>query len=170
MKVKVEYIFSRNKKIGSKIISFFTRHLAPHIEPTPSHIAVLINSRWVHEAVLSDGVRVLSYQKWLSINEQTHKIPCARGEVEYGIVKKFIRDMKGKKYDYLGVIYFGIQILKQLLFKTKIPSINKWNSENKFFCSELVGKLSGIDYQMTSPTQIADKLECKISEVVRQRK
>mgnify|MGYP006921285106 CR=1 FL=1 len=56
--MKIHYLFSRNKKVGSRLISwassFFVKDLGKNI---PSHIAILIDDRFVIESVLEGGVR-----------------------------------------------------------------------------------------------------------------
>ena len=156
--VKVEYVFSRNKKIGSRIISYFTKSLGLGTSPVPSHVAVLIDNKWIYEATISSGVRVISYKRWLTINEQTHRIDIGDYR-HHSQLKTIMRETKAKRYDYLGVIYLGIFILRKLLTRIEVPIKNKWHSPDKYFCSELVGKLLGISHEMSAPVEILIKLQ-----------
>ena len=66
-KIKVHYLFSKNKKIGSKLIAWGTAHRCD-VDDVPSHVAILVEERWVYESTLSSGVRVIPYKKWKEIN------------------------------------------------------------------------------------------------------
>lgn len=160
MKVDVHYLFSRNKKIGSKLISWGTKHLQPEISDTPSHIAILINNRWVHESTLDSGVRVISYTKWLEINEEIDKIQCPIGPRDYSEIKTIFKEIKGNKYDYLGVTYLGISLGANKFLGTSIPETNKWESKDKYFCCEAVEKLTGLNStSMKAPVQLMVELD-----------
>ena len=151
MEVSVHYLFSKNSLIGSKIISWGTSHL--HNTPeTPSHIAVLINHRWVFESTMNSGIRILTYKKWLKINKEVAKIPGDKRE--YVDIKKIFRAVKNKKYDKLGVAYLSYHIALNKFFKKEIPERNKWEDPNKYFCCEAVAKLTDNYYSMKAPVDI----------------
>lgn len=159
MKVKVHYLFSRNEKIGSKLISWGTAHLEPSVYNTPSHIAILVNNRWVHESTLDSGVRVISYEKWLEINEEVEKIACIKETREYKEIKQIFKEIKDKDYDYFGVSYMGIHVASNKYFNTEIPETNKWENPDKYFCCEAVEKLTGISSSsMKAPVQMMVEL------------
>ena len=107
MKVKIHYLFSKNKKIGSSFISWGTTHLSNR-KNIPSHIALLVNERWVFESTLDTGIRVIPYKKWLEINEEVAKIACDLVKREYSEIKAIYKDIQNKKYDWLGVSFLGI--------------------------------------------------------------
>ena len=67
MNITLHYLFSKNEKIGSKIIRWATKHLV-EAKDVPSHVALLVNERWVFESTLFTGIRVIPYKKWLEIN------------------------------------------------------------------------------------------------------
>ena len=158
MKIKVDYLFSKNDKIGSKVISWGTSFIEPQIEDVPSHTAILINNRWVFESTLESGVRRISYQEWLKINKEVCKIPCTQERTLEGIIEEF-RQIKDKKYDYIGLVYFGLRVLLFICFRLRIPKKNILNRKNSYFCSEVVGKMTGIDCQMTAPVTLMSKLK-----------
>ena len=154
MKVKVHYLFSRNKKIGSRLIAWGTKHLTS-IKTTPSHIAILVNERWVHESTLETGVRVISYKKWKEINEEVEKVPCIHKYRDYDEIKKIYQSIKDKKYDWSGVIYLGIFLALNKIFGVKIPEKNKWEKPNRYFCCEAVEKMTDLGpASMKAPVQI----------------
>lgn len=153
MDVTIHYLFSKNKLIGSKAIIWGTKHLEPNAHDTPSHVAILVNEKWVFESTLETGVRRISYKDWLEKNTEVAKYKCQtkRNLTE---VLDYFRAIKNKKYDYLGVIYFGWRVGLNKFFKIKIPKENKWDKENAYFCCEVMGEMLGLDYQMTSPVQV----------------
>ena len=154
MKVKVHYLFSKRDKWGSKLIAWGTDHMSD--EPvTPSHIAILVQERWVFESTLESGVRVMSYPKWSELNDEVACIPCAQVYRDYSEIKNIFRDIKGKGYDWLGVMYFAGWIFLNRYMKAAIPGVNKWESQDKYFCSEAVGRLINNErYSMRAPVQL----------------
>jgi hypothetical protein len=169
MRVTVHYLFSKNDKIGSKIISWGTKHLEPTVKDTPSHTALLINNRWVHESTLETGVRVISYDKWKQINTEVAKIECSVKR-SYPIIKKMYQEIRHRKYDWMGIIYQGIWVALNKFFKKPIPEINRLEDPDKYFCCEVVGRLTNTDCSMKSPVQLMVELNGKIKNVKKGRK
>lgn len=155
MIVSVDVLFSTNEMIGSKLIRLGTKHLTKGIKDTPSHVALLINERWVHEATGS-GVHIMSYPEWLKHQREVAKISLPSRE--YQEIADQFRKIKGKKYDYPGVIYLGLCIIPTFLGLPLLQK-NKLESKDKFFCCEVVGYLTGSYYGMSSPTQILEALQ-----------
>lgn len=160
-KVEVHYLFSKNKKIGSWIIRKGTAFLAPEIKETPSHVAILIQNKWVVESVLEDGFRVIPYSKFKTINTVQHKVRCVQ-EWTMTQIKDLFKPLKHQKYDYAGVIYFGIRIALKLLLGIPKPVKNRWHSKNRYFCSEVVGKMTGTSYEMTAPVELLREVSLAI--------
>jgi len=157
MDVTVDIIFSNNHKIGSKLIVWGTKHLCPTIKEIPSHGALLINNRWVIESTLETGVRVILYTNWLKLNNEIIKIPC-KSQWKYKDIKYMYKELQNKKYDYPGVIFQALCIIPNKLFHTPIPKNNILQSDNKYFCLEVIGKLTNKDYKMTTPIQLMFEL------------
>ena len=154
MKVTVDYIFSKNNKIGSRFISWGTDHLC-EVEETPSHIALLVDERWVFESTLSTGIRVIPYFKWLNLNKEVAKVPCKNRIREYSEIKSVYKIIQNKEYDWPGILYFGFYIFMNRYLSTKIPVDNKWENPDKYFCSEAVGMITGQGrYSMKAPVQL----------------
>lgn len=152
--MKVEYLFSRNKKIGSRLIAWAARFEKLGLDKNPSHIAVLINEELVIESTLGTGVRIIPYSHWKTINEQLHRIPCTE---EYRSSKRTLSSafrLWGKKYDWSGIAYFGYCFLRLIISKIPLPKENKWQKSNKYFCTEYAGSLTGQDFSMHSPARI----------------
>jgi len=164
-KVKVQYLFSNNPElIGSKAIVWGTRHMYSELELSqiPSHVAILIDEKWVFESTLRTGVRVEGYKKWKTHNNEVAKIDCTKEERYYEDIKELFKELKGQKYDWYGVIYLGLQLIKQKIIGGDLPSENKWQSNNKYFCCEVMAKMTGLDYQMTSPVKVMMDLKASL--------
>jgi hypothetical protein len=157
MKVSVYYLFSKKDLVGSKLISWGTKHLYPEFKNTPSHVAILVNNRWVHESTLESGVKVMSYEKWLELNHEVAKIPSSV-EWEYEDIKNLFRSIKGKKYDWMGVLYLSVWMIFSKLFNVKIPEHNAWENPDRYFCSEVMGYMLNSNYDMKPPVAILKEL------------
>lgn len=158
MIVSVHALFSSNNMIGSKIIANGTRHLAQST-PKCSHVAVLINNRWVHESTMNSGVRVISHGLWLDHNEEVARVELAPRE--YQEVADHFRDIKGRKYDWVGIVFFALAVIPTFL-GLPLPKKNRWQDKNKFFCCEVLAYLTDRCYSMMAPIQILKELrECK---------
>lgn len=156
MIVTVDALFSHNNMIGSKLIACGTSYLAPKC-PKTSHVAILVNKRWVHESTGHAGVSVLSYDRWASVHTEVARIPIQN--MEYQELADHFRNIAGKKYDYAGVFYLGLRIAANLIFKRPIPAHNSWENPLKYFCCEVLGYITGQDYDMSAPVQILDRLK-----------
>lgn len=169
--VKVQYLFSQSDLIGSKAIVWGTKHQYPDLKPSeiPSHVAILINNKWVFQSTLEDGVHVMGYKAWKEINREVKKLNCAETRY-YEDIKAMFKELKGQKYDWGGVVYMGLHLAKQKLFRTELPSENKWHDKDKYFCCEVMAKMTGLDYQMTSPVQVMVDLEAALDAIYKPSK
>lgn len=151
---KLEYLFSYNNKVGSKAIQWFTKHQNKTEYVTPSHVAVLINDFLVIESTMLTGVRIIPYEKWLSKgNQVAYRMQCPNDRV-WDDVMKGVFKIWGKKYDFVGILYFAWFLLLNKYLKKPMPKNNKWESNNKFFCVEIVENITGETYEMTSPVDL----------------
>lgn len=156
--IKIYYVFSRNNKIGSKIISYFSGLLVKDLNKVPSHVGLLIEfenskEKFVVESVIFSGVRLVPYGSWLKINEECYVIQT--DELQASKVFSALTEVWNKKYDWFGLIYFSLNFLTHLLFKVPFSKNNKWSSSKRFMCTELVGKLEGYNkHGMTTPAKM----------------
>lgn len=153
MIVSVHALFSHNEKIGSKLIANGSAHLAP-AQPKCSHVSVLINNRWVHEAT-GAGVNVLSYDLWKTIHTEVKRVQIE--DRDYQEIADQFRIIQGKKYDYPGVFFLGFCVIPTFV-GVPLPKKNLLESKNKYFCCEVLGFLTGQYYGMSCPIQIIDSL------------
>lgn len=132
--------------MGSKLISWASGLLIKDLEKIPSHTAILVEidelpEGFIIESVLESGVRIIPFSVWSAKNELCYKIPC-EPSVTIENVFKVLKTIWNKDYDWPGIAYFAICFIRNFLFKTPFPKINKWQKEHKFFCSEAVATLS----------------------------
>lgn len=147
--MRLFYLFSRNEKVGSKLIAWASGLLVKDLERIPSHVAILlefegIKEQFVIESVLESGVRIIPFSVWLSKNELCYQIPCTESKTLDEIFE-VINSIWGKKYDWFGIAFFALCFVRHFLLKTPFPEKNKWQRDNYYFCSEAAGKLSGYE-------------------------
>ena len=159
--MKIAYLFSKNEKIGSKLIRWASlkEQLRLSKDEIPSHVAVLMNEEFVIESVLGKGVRMVPYQKWKQINQEVHKIPCTTPERSSAEVFRLLGSVWGKPYDWRGILFFGWAFIIMMINNDKrLPKKNPWQRDSHFFCSEFVSRLTNDDYSMITPAKLCDKL------------
>jgi hypothetical protein len=154
--MKVDFIFSRRDAIGSRLISWASKFENLGLVNNPSHGAILINKKFVIESVFGSGVRIVPYFKWLEINEELYRIPS--NDITREFFDNEILVVWGKPYDWFGIFYFAYRYLRLMLFKTPLPTKNKWQKTSHLFCIELIGRLSNSYYSMTSPAKMCKML------------
>ena len=156
MKVRINYLFSRNQKVGSKIISWAGSKLV-NLDKNPSHVALLIKDKWVFESTLDSGIRIIGYKEWSNINEELAKIDG--GERDFSEIKDLYKKLEGCKYDWSGIIYYAIRFSIKYLLNIRIPKTNIFDSKGKYFCCEVIGKLNNKNYSMSHPAEIYVELK-----------
>ena len=152
--MKVEYLFSRNNKIGSKLISWAAKSEKLGLEDLPSHVAVLLNGNLVIESTLFTGVRLIPYEKWLEINTLVAKIPCDNLYRPSTEIFEHLCKFWGNKYDWFGIAYFSWCYIRLMLLGKELPTENKWERPDYYFCTEFIELLSGCECSMKSPAKL----------------
>lgn len=158
--MKIHYLFSRNSKIGSRLISWASGLLLKDLEKVPSHVALLLefegaNEKFVAESVLEAGMRLIPYSVWLTRNEECYKIPCVTEFRNVDEVLSVLNEVWGKKYDWKGLMFFAVCFVGHLLFKKPFPKENAWQDDDAYFCTEAAAKLSGYQkHSMTTPAKM----------------
>lgn len=157
--MKVEYVFSRNQKFGSRLIAWAASFEKTGLEHTPSHAAVLLDETWVFESTFASGVRVVPYSKWLKFNEELYRIPCQIKRESSNILQS-AAELWGRSYDWLGLAFFAWRYLGLIITGRALPSKNRWQSDSKYFCTEFIAKLTNRNFSMKSPARVcADFME-----------
>lgn len=161
--MELYYLFSRNQKVGSKLIAWASGLLVKDLEKVPSHMAILIRldnckETLVFESVLNGGVRIIPYSVWKTHNELCYKIKCS-STLDLNKIFVYVNEMWGKKYDWPGIAFFAKSFLMHWLFKKEFPQENAWQSDDKFFCNELGGKIAEYpNYSMVTPAKMCSDL------------
>jgi hypothetical protein len=161
--MKIYFVFSRNKKIGSRLISWASGKLLPEMQKVPSHVAVLIEfdesaEPFVIESIVGHGVRIIPLSCWLNINELCYKIPC-KTQFSVSDISFVLVDIWDKKYDKMGILFFSYCFLMHFIFKTPFPEKNKWQSDDRYFCTEAAAKLTGYKkHGMVTPAKMCHDL------------
>lgn len=165
--MKVDYLFSNNSKLGSKLISWASSkedHVMYDFDALgldrakiPSHAAVLLNEQLVVESTLSTGVRIIPYKQWKDRNNEIAKVPCFKQFLNSNEVLEHMLYLWGKSYDWKGLCFFALCFLKLIIFKKAIPNTNSWEHPLKYFCTEYVANLEDIDAAMMSPAKMMIK-------------
>lgn len=151
-------IYSRSKsnsKLFSRAISFFSKQEEDKLENVPSHMALVFGQRFMVEARGADGVHLNFFSTFLKDNEIIEIYDYKRGN-EVGLQdRKLIIEAclkyHGKKYDFIGVLWFAFYIIRKWAFGTPLPEENKWDGENRFFCSELMSFIDSRDHETSDP-------------------
>lgn len=161
--MRLYYVFSKNHKIGSRLISWASGLLIKDLEKIPSHSSVLmdfenIEEKFIIESTLESGIRILPYSKWLEINEECYKIEY-KTEINTNEIFSKLMNTWGKDYDWNAFTYFSICFIKHLLFKIPFPKINAWQQIDKFLCTEVIGIIDQYDnYAMVTPAKMCSDL------------
>ncbi len=153
--MKVDYLFSRRNKWGSRLIAWGSSKQNISLEKVPSHMAVLLDESIVVESTLSTGVRIIPYPQWKLINEELYKIRCIKKRQSKSTLNQAF-SLWGKGYDWYGIAFFAWEIIKYLITGEKLSKTNKWQKENRYFCTEYAAILTGEDFSMKTPAEICD--------------
>jgi hypothetical protein len=155
-------LFSKQDgKIGTKAITFGSSHLTPEIDDIPAHTAVKIGN-YVYEAVMFGGVRIRPYNDWVKQNRLVACVAYDRVPFEQDRFDRNFSDLWKKKYDFMAILYFAVYLLLNKYIGIKLPKVNKWHNENRYFCVELISLITGDDYEMTPPNVLLRKMKHEI--------
>lgn len=158
--MKVDYLFSKNNRWGSRLISWAsTYEKLDNIDKdkVPSHVAVLLNDKFVIESVMSGGVRMIPYSQWQIKNTEVYRVRCIQDDRPSKEVFDHLARVWGKPYDWRGILYFGYAFIRFIIgIDKQLKQHNPWQRDSHFFCTEFAGRLSGQDHHMTSPAKMCD--------------
>lgn len=155
MKHNFVHGYSKNSKIGSKLISWGTKKEGQKDGTIPSHYFMVFFRKIVLEARLESGVQ-LTYWGTFKGHNDIVKLFIPIGEQESREQKghmfnNILKMSHGKPYDKRAVAYFGWRIFLLKYFGKPLPAKNKYNDQDKFFCDELYSLVSGKDMSMKAP-------------------
>lgn len=154
----MRHLFTKSKKIGSKIISWGLNqdcsHYALQFFEWKGDESLVVESRWPH------GIRIVRYKDFLAHNTIVHELWC-NTELNDGILfPEVCRRLLGVKYDVAAMAYWFVVRLRQIWFGTPLPKYNRWGSDTHAYCCEILFMLddelddfdgTGRDSDMVSP-------------------
>lgn len=157
----IKYLFTNNKKIGSRAISWGSKYEWQNINSTPSHSGLLFfNSIVLHSNF--NGVHIeplYFFRKKNTLVCSIKRNKKQRSECEcHGLFERYVKKAWGQKYDYTAIFYFTWRIFLKKLFNKPMPLVNKWESPNKWFCDELFEIELGIDASMRTPNDLMNHM------------
>ena len=112
-----------------------------------AHFAVLFKTAgggMIFESNLL-GTHPAFFKTWMKNRTIIHQLEVeVSPDEENAIWDKWVDKFDGQQYDYLGVLYCGLMIARERLFKIPRPKKNPWASANAFFCDEVYQLVSGL--------------------------
>jgi hypothetical protein len=153
----MKYLFSKNNKIGSKLISWASSFESLPLldrDKIPSHVAIEINGQ-VYESTMLKGVRIIPKKQWSSINTELYSIKSNKKANKF---LSAILSSIGRRYDWVGIFYFIFRFIGLILFRIKLPRTNTIHHKSKYFCTELVSYVEEADLSMTTPAKLCNDL------------
>lgn len=149
----ITLLFSSNHKIGSRLIATGTwlfesecRNYYKDILSTPSHVAVR-HGDLVLESTFSNGVSICKFSEWIKTHKLLYSIDFPATSADQ--VNVAILSLYGRKYDWLGVLYYAVRLLIPHL-----PYRNRWQNSRRYFCTELAASLTNPAYSDLSPAKL----------------
>lgn len=157
----IRYVFSRNQKCGSRLISWASGLLVKDLEKVPSHGCILVEftdatDSIIFESTFDSGVRLVPFSAWLTHNEICYTITPKQQESN---ILSIISKIWGKKYDYPGILYFALSFVAFIIFKRPFAKSNNWSSSNKYFCLEAIFDITNYEKSgMATPAKMCSDL------------
>lgn len=154
-KQPIQFLFTNNSKIGSKIISHVTREPEQRVCEAPSHFSILLWDWLIIESTMLWGVKPKLYTEFLEHNNLLASfMPHDDSKKAAQIAKDVASRNHNAKYDFKAALYMGWHEFLNLYFKTPIPEKNKFDNSNEFFCNELFREFYGGDVSMKHPNAL----------------
>jgi hypothetical protein len=144
------------------LIRFFTKEKNQEFDDVPSHFSLLFKNGIILEARFT-GVKITHISHFLKKNDIIltlfkNDIPNTYEKSDELLAKSIDRYYR-KNYDYLAFFYYFYFILKNKIFKTKIPNMINFNSKDRFYCSELIAVIDIEVKHFTPNSQLLILLE-----------
>lgn len=154
----MKIIFTKNHLPLSKFIRWGLN------EPV-SHMAVVFDDKIVFHSNFK-GIHIEWFETFKKSNEIVYEVNFNLTlDKEEEIYQDIITKNDGKGYDYAALLYLVYKGLMHKMFKTPLPTDNKWASKNKFFCIELLSLFKQIEIdtniEVSTPYQVYKLLKEK---------
>ena len=152
MKEPVSFLYSNNKKCGSKLISWATRDHGQSLQETPSHFSILLYDWLVIESTLAFGLEPKLYSKFKDHNNIIAQFAPKDGKRDAALIAKKTADKnRNANYDFAGALFLGWHAIMRFHFDKPLPKVNRFDSAKDFFCNEIYADLYGGDVSMKHP-------------------
>jgi hypothetical protein len=152
----IRVVLSRPKKrtpiswFIAKVIRFEASHATLHVV---GH-GLLKDSWLVFEATGSRGVSVVHQDVWYEKNEAVRVYELVENADSGREALGNVWRLMGHRYDFAGLLYFGLRLLLRRAFRLKLPAML---SPDVLFCSELVTKwLESLMAAVNCPLELKD--------------
>ena len=156
----IQFVYTNNDLIGSKIISYATKLEGQDRIEVPSHFSIVVYEWLVIESTLTTGVRFDHITKFKERNRILKVFSPESDAKEYfKRAKEMTYKIYKKRYDFLGAIYLGIFQLLNTHFGIKMPKKNRFDSGKRFFCNELYSFITGEEMSMTHPNDLMIEMD-----------
>jgi hypothetical protein len=152
MKEPISFLYTNNKRCGSKLISWATRDHGQLVSETPSHFSILLYDWLVIESTIAYGLAPKLFAKFKEHNTIIAQFaPKTDKKRAVEIAKNMANRNHSAKYDYAGALYLGWHAMMRFNFKRPLPKTNRFDSAKDFFCNEIYKDLYGGDVSMKHP-------------------
>ncbi len=130
-----------------------------------SHMAIVFDEKLVFHSNFK-GIHIEWFETFKRDNEIVLEIDIKTDLYnEEKTYQSIITAYDGKGYDYLGLVYLIYKGFMHKLFNKSLPTDNKWASNNKYFCIEIIKLFEQIDIdtnvEVSTPYQIYKLLKEK---------
>lgn len=154
----IKYLFTNNKLIGSKIIVWGSKYEWQNSANVPSHAGLLFFNSIVLHSNFANGVHIeplYSFRKKNAVVCSLKRNKKQRTECECeGLFERYAKQAWSQKYDFPAIFYLIWRILLKKMFNKPIPTVNKWEKPDKWFCDELFEIELGLDVSMKTPNDL----------------
>lgn len=117
------------------------------------YTSYLFGGWWAVE-IAEDGIQLLPLEK---VKKKYYENDCFEYAYNLDLGLQRTRLMVGKKYDWLGVLGFGVKILVKKLFRRNVE--NAFEDNRRLFCSEYVASVlkyaGAFGFEKTDPSQMS---------------
>lgn len=159
-KQPIQFIYSSNNKIGSKLIRFATREKDQLLCEVPSHFSILIWEWIIIESTVLYGVEPKLYAKFKDHNKIIAAFaPKYDQKTATDIAKRVAESNRNASYDLAAALYLGVYEILNYYFGVAIPEKNRFDNSKDFFCNEIYRDLYGGDVSMKHPNALLKEMK-----------
>ena len=160
MKKGVFYFFVKKDAWGANIIRWGTKRKDQTMEDTPSHMGTVMNGMWSIDSTITSGVTMDYFPEYVKDYEVVAIYQDMQEKRKPSVVAADMMTKARKaKYDWKAIAYYAWRRTLEKFLGIKMPSENKWESKDRWFCNEMYELIKGTDYSMASPNDVMDEMD-----------